>query len=763
MLKYFTKLLFLNFLITLLLLTASNNKAYSIALVKYPSNPLISPSQNWDSNRAWQPSVVFNGTNYLAAYSGYSSGRFQIGIATSTDGINWTKSLNNPILSRLSLDNKDTHDPTIIYLNPTYEMWYVASDNGGATNYSIYRATSSDGNSWLKTPSSPVFRPTTGWGSGGVTSPSVLKEASGYKMWFSSADNGFWEIGYATSPDGTIWTAYENNPILTSNQPWESLDVDGASVVFDNGLYKMIYHTNSILAYAESIDGISWTKNPTNNPVLLKSQTFDINGLHSPSILKDTNNTILVYYTGIGTINNINTFRIGLATDGPWPPSTPTPTNTPTPTPPPTTVNKVIVVPGTFASWNADAIINCKMSGYQGEWQLFPPAKNIYQPLLDALSQAGQTPLLFAFDWRRPIPANGQALKDFINSHTQNADRVNLVGHSMGGLIGRAYLENTMSQNRLQKLLTVGSPHQGSNLAYPAWSGGEVAGNQPVKILTKLLLTFCRQRNPLLTNRQIITTYFPATGNILPLYDFLRDKQSQVLKPILQMFAQNTWLPTNNFVPPFFGVYLGTLTGINQKTIKEYITRPPNRRDQLSGNWLDGEPIKNITDDGDGTVLSASSELPSANEKLRLSKSHLQLVQSKGGIQSILNFLGLPQILNYSETQTLTTPEVKSDQESRITALTVIAFPGDITLAGPSEQIDESVDGYVQIDNPAGGSYIATIKPKTNLTRVIVIQWLDSEKEIWKEYKFSGNKPKRLRITLDTRHPERESYPRFEN
>jgi len=168
---------------------------------KSSQNPVITTNpSSWESNYVWQPSSLQDGTSLKLWYSGYNGSRFQIGLATSTNGETWSKNGSNPVISRLSIDNKDAHDPTVIKNGSSYEMWYVGSDGGGATNYSVFRATSNDGISWNSS-SSPVFRPSSGWGSGGVSSPFVLKTGNNYKMWFSSADTGRWNIGLATSTD----------------------------------------------------------------------------------------------------------------------------------------------------------------------------------------------------------------------------------------------------------------------------------------------------------------------------------------------------------------------------------------------------------------------------------------------------------------------------------------------------------------------------------------------------------------------------------
>jgi triacylglycerol esterase/lipase EstA (alpha/beta hydrolase family) len=45
------------------------------------------------------------------------------------------------------------------------------------------------------------------------------------------------------------------------------------------------------------------------------------------------------------------------------------------------------------------------------------------------------------------------------------ADRVILLGHSMGGLVARAYLQRSGADARVAKLITLASPHHGSKLA----------------------------------------------------------------------------------------------------------------------------------------------------------------------------------------------------------------------------------------------------------------------------------------------------------
>lgn len=142
---------------------------------KYSGNPILSPNpESWEGSRLWQNTVVHDGTEFKMYYVGYN-GRFQIGLAHSNDGTSWIKDPNNPVISRLGFDNKDSHDPSVLFNGISYEMWYTSSDSGGTTNFAIQRAVSNDGISWTNDPITPVFQPTTGWGAGTITAPFVLR------------------------------------------------------------------------------------------------------------------------------------------------------------------------------------------------------------------------------------------------------------------------------------------------------------------------------------------------------------------------------------------------------------------------------------------------------------------------------------------------------------------------------------------------------------------------------------------------------------
>jgi predicted GH43/DUF377 family glycosyl hydrolase len=106
--------------------TSSNG----IKWTKWPA-PVLSPSSDpyvWDSATVTSPSVVRQGSNFGLWYTGFNqSSTGQIGYATSTDGVGWSKSLSNPILTvglSGSWDSAGVEHPDVVKGANGYLMYY---------------------------------------------------------------------------------------------------------------------------------------------------------------------------------------------------------------------------------------------------------------------------------------------------------------------------------------------------------------------------------------------------------------------------------------------------------------------------------------------------------------------------------------------------------------------------------------------------------------------------------------------------------------
>jgi predicted GH43/DUF377 family glycosyl hydrolase len=200
-------------------------------------------------------------------------------------------------------------------------MWYAAT-GGSGPDLRIGYATSNDGKDWTKHAANPVLDLGADgtWDENEVTCPHVLKEDTTYRLWYTGKDdNGNYGLGYATSPDGVVWTKYEGNPVLTpgDSESWDHFGVLCSCVVKTDVTYGMWYFGKSDpsvdnIGYATSSDGIIWTKND-DNPVLETGAAgeWDDFGVASPAVIPDGSSFKMWYAGWQGTASSL---RIGYAT-----------------------------------------------------------------------------------------------------------------------------------------------------------------------------------------------------------------------------------------------------------------------------------------------------------------------------------------------------------------------------------------------------------------------------------------------------------------
>lgn len=237
----------------------------------------VGDSTAWDSRWCDTPAPLHDATEYKLYYYGDSQSVVfsAIGVATSPDGISFTRYGNNPILERSPVitdwDGFWIESPAVLHdsLTGMYHMWYTGVGYGpghpGDTWIRIGYAYSYDGLQWHKdTVNNPVL--STGqpgsWDDGWVAVPAVRWNNGQYEMWYCGASIADWlpdssldtgRIGYATSPDGMMWTKYAGNPVMTTFDP--PVDTGGPwapDVVYDGDEYHMWYEAMNGMHYATS-------------------------------------------------------------------------------------------------------------------------------------------------------------------------------------------------------------------------------------------------------------------------------------------------------------------------------------------------------------------------------------------------------------------------------------------------------------------------------------------------------------------------------
>lgn len=217
---------------------------------KYPF-PVITYGTfgNWDNNRRLGAVIKVNDTLKMW-FVATNNMPFEshLGYAWSMDGISWSI-YPEPVLStgqEGDWDNYVVFESSVIYDGNQYYMWYGGFDDNDYNPPKIGYATSADGINWVKDiENNPVLE---GGIEGSylqdwVCFPNVLQNDGVFEMWFSGHVNDHYRIGFAQSEDGIEWDYITDYPVLDigANETWEDKQVCRPSVIIDDNQYKMWY------------------------------------------------------------------------------------------------------------------------------------------------------------------------------------------------------------------------------------------------------------------------------------------------------------------------------------------------------------------------------------------------------------------------------------------------------------------------------------------------------------------------------------------
>jgi hypothetical protein len=324
----------------------------------FSGNPILVPGApgSWDDMYVINAFELIRHDTIFMFYTAYSQkGSRALGLATSTDGYNFTKFGGNPILegdgsgynafgvAQAHVLGSDTG--WVLYFNAREIVGFSCGQYIGRA-----RAKSLTG-PWIPD-EDPVL--TTGkkgeWDSDFLyLGPVLMLENHTYRMYYAGGDDlvssrNFY-IGMSTSMDGIRWEKYndpattqhpfaDSDPVLMTGGPgaWDDGVVLTGTVLQNQDGYAMYYHgadcplpgdekwTTGSIGFATSRDCIHWKKY-RNNPVYsLKDDPFSMNMkgdetiIQSPKLLF-TDSLCFMYYDYGHGINN----GIGVAVCHPHP------------------------------------------------------------------------------------------------------------------------------------------------------------------------------------------------------------------------------------------------------------------------------------------------------------------------------------------------------------------------------------------------------------------------------------------------------------
>ena len=287
----------------------------------------------------------------------------------------------------------------------------------------------------------------------------------------------------------------------------------------------------------------------------------------------------------------------------------------------------VIVVPGILGSWEKN-----------GTWVL-DPMLHTYDNLINTFIANGyvdgKTIFSLPYDWEQSNIVTAGLLKQKIDQVKTicNCSKVDLVTHSMGGLVASQYITSSAYQNDVDQFFMLGTPLAGSAKAYKAWEAGDMSF---ADTKTNIFLNW-------VFGREAFKNGYSSV------FEYIRGKpilSIQELLPVWQNYLQTssgiltypTGYPRNTFLENIVGDFTSYYEKVNAKiqtyviigelgstsTISGYITKSSTQLPK----WEHGEPAATKFGLGDSTVLFDSATLISGPEKELKGIAHMDLSSS---------------------------------------------------------------------------------------------------------------------------------------
>ncbi len=216
------------------LATSPDGLQYSRSL----ANPVLGPGS--------MPGVLKDGDTFTMLYP--AGGGFSL--ATSADGVKWKQHGKNPVLRGIG----ESNDPCLRKFGDQFVLWYCGKFEG---KYRLLRATSRDCIHWENEPQPVIPLGQAGeFDSNGHTGPEMLRVEDTWFLFYLGSDKkrARWSAGVATSKDGKSWTKSSANPVLDIGGPdaWDGGSLMSLDVHWRDGRFHVWYAAHAAAAKDKS-------------------------------------------------------------------------------------------------------------------------------------------------------------------------------------------------------------------------------------------------------------------------------------------------------------------------------------------------------------------------------------------------------------------------------------------------------------------------------------------------------------------------------
>lgn len=234
-----------------------------------------------------------------------------------------------------------------------------------------------------------------------------------------------------------------------------------------------------------------------------------------------------------------------------------------------------------------------------------------------------KTLFLFPYNWRQNNVLTADELKfkiDAVKAAT-GKQKVDIVAHSMGGLIARAYIQSADYQNDVDQLIFLATPHQGAPEDYLAWEGALFLNYN--RLMSGILRLEAIEHN-YLDVVNYIREQIPSVGELLPVYNYLQNQSGDewIDRIYPAQYPRNEFLENLNTAAGLNAlkqrvsvINIFAKTAADETLTKIKVTPDP---DIYDSQWPDGYADSFILGAGDGTVPEQSANSLSGVETIEL-------------------------------------------------------------------------------------------------------------------------------------------------
>lgn len=214
----------------------------------------IGPRGSFDDNGIHACSALWHGDQLRLYYLGYQLQpevpyTLISGLATAPHPDGPFEKAPKPILPPTPDERFFRTAPFVLHENGRWRMWYIGGDawvQSGAKRlplYSLRHIELEDGLTW-NAASTECMTPR-GPDEIGFGRPFIVRVGDTYRMWYSVRSTAGYRLGYATSPDGLVWTRRDAEVgIEPSSSGWDSEMICFAAVLRHGSRWFMYYNGN---------------------------------------------------------------------------------------------------------------------------------------------------------------------------------------------------------------------------------------------------------------------------------------------------------------------------------------------------------------------------------------------------------------------------------------------------------------------------------------------------------------------------------------